>query len=70
MQKSLWKNQYHFQCNKATAVSKNSRGLNQERRRRLRKRQLKSEVGRAGSKFFALIAFRSIRHMLAIFSRV
>ena len=43
------------------------RDLKQQRRRRLRKRYLKSEFALLQT-FIALIPFRSIRQMLAIFS--
>ena len=39
--------------------------LKQQRRRRLRKRQLKSSRIRAASNFIALIPFRLLRQMLA-----
>ena len=42
-----------------------NRVLKQQRRRRLRKRQLKSSRIRAASNFIALIPFRLLRQMLA-----
>ena len=47
-----------------------NRVLKQQRRRRLRKRQLKSSRIRAASNFIALIPFRLLRQMLANVFRV